>query len=125
MISHGSGGLPLLTLAKPGQKQTGGLQTSVSAANIDEKLGKGNRNLLAIKYLLLPSLAGEAGPDSRPASGTIIFASVSPECGSEGERVLPGVPTWVTDSSAGCPTPDATSAKIILGDKCALSVWRT
>ena len=66
-----------------------GLQTSVSAANIDEKLGSGNRNLLAVKYPLLFSLAGEAGPDSCPASGTIIFASGSPERRLEGERVSP------------------------------------
>ena len=64
-----------------------GLQTSVSAANIDEKLGSGNCNLLAVKYPLLLSLAGEAYPDSRPASGTIIFASGSPERGSEGKAV--------------------------------------
>ena len=69
--------------------------------------GNGTRNLLAVKYPLLLSLAGEVGPDSRPASGTITFASGSPVRGTEGERVLPGVPTCVTYSSAGCPTPDA------------------
>ena len=83
------------------------LQTSVSAVNIDEKLGSGNRNLLAVKDPLLLSLAGQGGRNSCPASGTIIFARGSPERGSHGERVLPGVPTWISDGSAGCLTPDA------------------
>ena len=83
------------------------LQTSVFAANINEKLDSSNRKLLAVKYPLLLSLSVEAGPDSRPASGTIVFASGSPERRSEGERALSGISTWATDISVGCPTPDA------------------
>src|SRR5205807_8849986 len=78
----------------------------VDPANTGEKPDSCNRNLPGVEYPL--GLAGESTVrvDSLPDSSARTSASTSPMCGFAGEGLLPGVPTWATDVSAGCWAPE-------------------
>src|SRR5205807_5938744 len=78
----------------------------VDPANTGEKPDSCNRNLPGVEYPL--GLAGEstARVDSLPDSSARTSASISLMCGFAGEGLLPGIPTWVTDVSAGCWAPE-------------------
>jgi len=81
----------------------------VDLANImDEKPGSCNLNLPGVVYALGSFGEVAAGLNSRlasPAGG--ISADTSLLARAEGEWMLPGVPTWVTNLLTGCSYPEA------------------
>ena len=92
-----------------------GLPTPVSAGTVadlanrlDEKPGSRNRRLPRVEYAL--ELVGESSGrlNSRPTSSAVgISANISLVCGSsEGECLLPGVLTCVTNVLTGCSAPE-------------------
>ena len=87
----------------------------VDPANTGEKPDSWNRNIPGIEYLL--GLAGQsmAKGDFLVDSSGRTSASISLMCRFVGEGLLPGIPTWVTDVSAGCWPPEA-SIKRCSGD---------
>jgi len=92
-------------------------RTTVDLANrIDEKPGCSNRYLPGVEYALGTVGESGAGLNSHPASPPVgISADTSLVAGSEGEWILPGVPTWVANVLTGCSPPEA-SIKRCLAD---------
>jgi len=78
--------------------------TTVDLANkMDEKPGSRNRNLQGVEYGLGSVGESAAGLNSRPASPAAgIYADTSLVARSEGEWIMPGVPTWVANVLTGC-----------------------
>jgi len=75
---------------------------------MDEKRGSRNWNLPGVEYALGLVRESVAWLNSRPASPAArISAEISLVAGSEGEWILPGVPTWVANVLTGCSPPEA------------------
>jgi len=75
---------------------------------MDEKPGSSDRILPGVEYTLGSVGESAAGVNFRPASAaTGISVGTSLEAGSEGEWMLPGVPTWVANVLTGCSPPEA------------------
>ena len=75
---------------------------------MDEKPGSRNQNLQGVEDALGWVWESAAGLNSRlasPAAG--ISTDTSLVAGSEGEWVLPSVPTWVANVLTGCSPPEA------------------
>jgi len=78
------------------------------ANRMDEKPGSRNRNLPGVEHACESVGESAAGLNSRPASTAAgISTDTSLGARSEGEWILPGVPTWVTNVLTGCSPPEA------------------